>query len=113
MNQLNCHEVSQSKGRITIQSTTKEHYNQNGLQGISQLKVQPETTEFEMTASEYHSKTMSKNGCQGIKNHYINLDVSFIPYCSITLLCISHKGAGYGPRGPGFETWPGRRSFWP
>ena len=67
MNQKNCHEVSQSKRRITIQSTTKEHHNQNGLQGISQLKVQPETTEFEMTASEYHSK-MSKNDCQGIKN---------------------------------------------
>ena len=30
---------------------------------------------------------MSKNDCQGIKNHYINLDVSFIPYFSITLLC--------------------------
>ena len=66
MNQKNCHEVSQSKRRITIQSTAKEHYNQNGLQGIPQLKVEPATTEFEMTASEYHVK-MSKNDCQGIK----------------------------------------------
>ena len=94
MNQKNCHEVSQSKGRITIQRTTKEHHNQNGLEGISQLKVQPETTEFEMTASEYHSKKC-QNDCQGIKNHYKNIDVSFIPYFSITFLCISHKGAGW------------------
>ena len=65
----------------------KENHNQNGLQGISQLKVQPETTEFEMTASEFHSKKMSKNDCQGIKNHYINLDVFLFPYFSIILLC--------------------------
>ena len=49
-NQKNCHKVSQSEelpGRMTNQSSMKEHRNQNGL---------PETTKFEMTASEYHIK---------------------------------------------------------
>ena len=64
----------------------KEHYNQNGLQGISQLKVQPETTEFEMTGSGYHSKKCQRMIAREQKNHYINLDVHFIPYLSITLL---------------------------
>ena len=57
-NQKNCHGVSQSKelpGRMTNQSSTKEHHNQNGLPGVYK-KVLPETTKFEMTASDYHIK---------------------------------------------------------
>ena len=58
-NQKNYHGVSQSKdrpGRMTNQISTKEHHNQNGLRGVYQLNVLPETTKFEMTESEYHIK---------------------------------------------------------
>ena len=64
---------------------------------------------------------MSKNDCQGIKNHCIYLDVSYIPFLVSPFYeypirgraCAVVSVADYGPRGPGFEIWPGRRSFWP
>ena len=48
-NQKNCHGVFQSKelpGRMTNQTSTKEHHNQSGLWGSISIKVLPETTKF-------------------------------------------------------------------